>query len=401
MAVTDKEREQEREKDRERRKKNKIGYMIISVIISVIIWGMVAYTTDPDVSKTIHDVKIRLVGEEALKEKGLIVTGTDDMPDLAVKISGKRSDMAYAIDNVVVELDVSELDGTGEYELEGSVILPNSRINLERIKFDTVPVTVDEYKEKDIDIEIRQTGVLRNKLVRSESETKTVTISGSKTEIDNVAYGYATVDISKLSTDGEIRTNFVMTDDNGNLITKNETIGTETPDIVIKNTIYDAVELPVEPELAGNAASEYILNKEETSVDPSRVTIGVKPGSSFGSVKAEITGAQSGEYQLKEEDGMYIPDNVKTVNAEPSVYSSTGFSTEIGVEVRNLAEGLHAEGAPAVTAYFYGSEAEAGNIRAYVDASGLSEGTYNLPVTFECGSLHIEDEYSVEIIISR
>ena len=399
MAVTDKERENE--KDRERRKKNKLGYMIISVIISIIIWGMVAYMTDPDVSKTIHDVNVRLVGEEALKEKGLIVTGTEDIPDLAVKISGKRSDMAYAIDNVVVELDVSEIDGTGEYELEGSVVLPNSRISLERIKFDSVPVTVDEYKEKEINIEIRQTGIIRGKLVRSESDTKTVTISGAGEEIDSVACGYATVDVSKLDGDREIRTNFVMADNNGDLITKNETLRTETPDIVIMNTVYDATELPVEAELIGDAVSGYILNKEETRIDPQRVTVGVLPGNSFSAVKAEVTGTQSGEYSLKEEEGMYIPENIKKVNVEPSVYSSTGFSAEVGVEIMDIGEGLHVEGAPSVTAYFHGSESEAGNIRAYAYASGLAEGSHTLPVTFECGSLHIEGEYNVEIVISR
>lgn len=391
----------ERETEKERRKKNKMGYMIISVIISMIIWGMVAYTTDPDVSKTLHNVTVRFVGEDTLKARGLIVTGADELPDLSVKISGKRSDMVYAIDNVVVEFDVSGIETTGVYELEGAVVLPNSRINLERIRFDTVPITIDEYEEKDISIEIRQMGVLRNKLVKSESETKSVTISGAKSEVDNVASGYASVDISKLDGDREIRTNFVMLDHDDNLISRNETIETETPDIVIENTVYDTAELKVEPILSDSLDEMYVLDSENTLVTPETLTVGVRPGSSFGSVKAVITGTGAGDYEVMEEDGMYIPDNISKVYIDPKMYSRTLFTRSVEVTALNLADGLFVTGSPSVDATFYGDETKADTISAQVDAAGLAEGTYVLPIHFEGEGILPDGEYSAEIVITR
>lgn len=396
--VKDPEREKEREKDK--RKKNKMGYMIIALIISVFIWGMVSYTTDPDVSKTLHDVPVRVVGEDTLKERGLIVTGTDDIPDLSVKISGKRSDMIYAIDNVVIEIDVSDITSTGDYELEGSVVLPNSRINLERIRFDRVPITVSEYEEKEISISIRQTGTLKNKLVRSESDMKTVLISGSKEEVEKVAGGYAAVDLTKIQESGEQRASFVLTDSDGNLISRNETIETETPEIIIENTVYDSAELRVEPVLSDTLSGLYMLDAENTTADPQTVTVGLLEGYSYESVKAVITERAAGEYRLTEEKGMYIPDESAYVYVAPKTYSLAGVELSLPVTVRGLGTGLMVEGAPMVDASFYGDAAGAEGLTAYVDASGLTAGTYGLPVSFEGGELYPRGEYTAEVTIA-
>lgn len=397
------EAEKDREKDKERQKKNKIGYMILSIIISIIIWIMVAYMTDPDVTKTLHNVNVRFVGEEMLIDKGLIVTDANELPDLSVKISGKRSDMIYAIDNVIIEVDVSDIDSEGEYELEGTVILPNSRINLERVRFDTVPVVVGEYAEKNINIEIRQTGTLKGKLVKSESEMKSVKITGAKDEIDSVASGYAVVDISKLEESQSLRTNFVLVDNAGNLISKNETISTETPDIVIENTVYEAVELPVKAELSDELQGRYTLDEENTKIEPERVTVGVLPGESYSDVKTIVKDTDSEEHDcdLQQEDGMYIPDNVKKVKVKASVIGTEVFTSSLSVEVLNIPEGLHVDGAPGITAQFKGIREYADEIKAYADANGLSEGTYTLPVTFSGRGVKAEGTYNVEIVLKR
>lgn len=397
------EAEKDREKDKERQKKNKIGYMILSIIISIIIWIMVAYMTDPDVTKTLHNVNVRFVGEEMLIDKGLIVTDANELPDLSVKISGKRSDMIYAIDNVIIEVDVSDIDSEGEYELEGTVILPNSRINLERVRFDTVPVVVGKYAEKDINIEIRQTGTLKGKLVKSESEMKTVKITGAKDEIESVASGYAVVDISKLEESQSLRTNFVLVDNAGNLISKNETISTETPDIVIENTVYEAVELPVKAELSEELQGLYTIDEENTKIEPERVTVGVLPGESYSDVKTIVKDTDSEEHDcdLQEEEGMYIPDNIKKVKVKASVIGSEAFTSSLSVDVLNIPEGLHVDGAPGITAQFKGIREYANEIKAYADANGLSEGTYTLPVTFSGRGVKAEGTYSVEIVLKR
>lgn len=387
----------------EKRRKNRVGYMIFSVIAAIVVWVMVAYMTDPDVTKTLHSLKVRFVGEDLLRERGYIVTDIDKMPDLSVKVSGKRSDMLDALDNIVVEVDVSDIDSTGEYDLEGTVVLANSRIYLEKIKFSSVPVSIDEYEEKDIPIEIKQTGTIKNKIVKSESSTKKVRISGAKSEVDNVSAGTATVDLEKVTESGEMRVNFVMIDSSGGLINKNETIETETPNITVQNTVYDIAELPVRAELGESLKNNYFIDEEKTTVDPQKLTVGVLPGTSFECVRVVINSVTEGEveYMAVQEDGMYIPENERKVKINASIYSTTQHTKTLNIETRGLGEGLSVTGELTINAAFYGSEENIASVRAYVDVSGLSEGVYTLPVSFEGEGVQAVSDYTAEITIVK
>ncbi len=385
----------------EKRRKNRVGYMIFSVIAAIVVWIMVAYMTDPDVSKTLHGLKVRFVGEELLRDRGYIVTNIDELPDLSVKVSGKRSDMLDAIDNIVVEVDVSEIDDTGEYELEGTVVLANSKIYLEKIKFSSVPVMIDEYEEKDIPIEIKQTGAVKNKIVKSESNTKTVRITGAKSEVDKVSAGTVTVDLEKVKETGEMRLNFVMVDTAGNLIGKNETIETATPNIVVKNTVYDVAELPVKAELGDELKDKFVLDEEKTQITPSVLTVGVLPDTSFEEVRVVINSISENEaeYMAVQEEGMYIPENERKVTVKADIYSSEQFTKSIGISVLNLGDGLSVTGELMLNATFYGESS--GDITAYVDASGLSEGVYELPVYFKAAAAYPAEDYTAEITIVK
>lgn len=385
----------------EKRRKNRVGYMIFSVIAAIVVWVMVAYMTDPDVSKTLHGLNVRFVGEDLLRDRGYIVTNIDELPDLSVKVSGKRSDMLDAIDNIVVEVDVSNIDSIGEYDLEGTVVLANSRIYLEKIKFSSVPVTIDEYEEKDIPIEVKQIGTIKNKMVKSESSTKTVRISGAKGEVDKVAAGTATVDLEKVKETGEMRLNFVMVDSGGALIGKNETIETATPNIIVKNTVYDVAELPIKAELGDSLKDKYILDEEKTEITPSVLTVGVLPETSFENVKVIINSVSENEaeYMAVQEEGMYIPENERKVTVKAEIYSSEQFSKSVNISVLNLGEGLKATGELMLNAEFYGTDSD--DITACVDASGLSAGVYELPVSFKGGDVCPVGEYTAEIIIIK
>ena len=98
---------------------------------------------------------------------------------------------------------------------------------------------------------------------------------------------------------------------------------------------------------------------------------------------------------------MYIPDNVKKVKVKASVIGNETFTSSLPVEVLNIQDGLHVEGAPGITAQFKGIKEYSNEIHAYADASGLSEGAYTLPVTFTGKGMKAEGTYSVEIVLKR
>ena len=180
------------------KKKNRLWYMILSVIIAILAWVLVTYTTDPDITKTITASRIDIVGEDVLLKNGYVVTNMSDLPRLTIKMRGKRSDLIKALDNATVVVDVSQITKEGEFEIETSAKLPVSRITVERISQDVLPIKVEKIKAKEIPVRIVQVGELPGMLVKSEPESKTVTLKGAAAELDMIDAVEAIVDISTM-----------------------------------------------------------------------------------------------------------------------------------------------------------------------------------------------------------
>ncbi|MGN0163632.1 MAG: YbbR-like domain-containing protein [Candidatus Ornithomonoglobus sp.] len=294
-------------------------YMIASLIIAIIIWSLVTFTTDTEIAKTIHDVNVSYVGEQALKERGFVVTGVREDIDLWVKISGRRGDLIGAIDRVRVELDLSAVAEAGETEIEGTVKTSNSQVDVIKKSFTYVPVIIEEYVTKEIPIEVKQIGSFKNNPVISEPQYHTIEISGAKSEIDRVDTGCVTVDLSKLTDSGETVSGVVLMDSDGEVITDAVTIEGPTADMTVSNVVCKYEELEIRPVLGEGIYNMAALDEENTETDPETVKVWVMPGYSFSDVKAVINEYTTEEIscELVQEDGMYIPDSDKYVKIRP------------------------------------------------------------------------------------
>lgn len=299
----------------EKKKKNRLGYMILSVIIAIIAWSVVTYTTDPDITKTFAGIRVDITGEDVLAENGYVVINRDDIPKVSVKMRGKRSDLIKAIDRARVVIDVSSVDETGDFEIEGTVKLPNSRITVEKVSMQTIPVSVAELETKDVPVRITQTGELSGKLVKSTPQKDTVAIKGAKSELDQIVAAEVTVDVSTVTDDitAELGYSLVLADGIERemlttlLITENV--------ITVNNTIYDAKEVPVR--VLVKEQTEYTLN-EETKVEPETVKVGIGEDARIEYITVTIEeNAPEGEYKTDKTDGVYIPDYSRTVTVKP------------------------------------------------------------------------------------
>ena len=87
----------------------KLKTVILSVFLAVIVWFMVIYVNDPDITTTVSDLNVRFVGEMSLRDKKLAVTGKDKIPELSVVVTGKRSDLMNFMDDIYVQVDVSDI----------------------------------------------------------------------------------------------------------------------------------------------------------------------------------------------------------------------------------------------------------------------------------------------------
>lgn len=300
----------------EKKKKNRLRYMISSVIIAIIAWSVVTYATDPDITKRINGIRIELTGEDLLAERGFVITNRDEIPKTSVTMRGKRSDLIKAIDTAKLVVDVSQITKTGDFSVEGNVKLPSSRITVERVSLQNVAVSVAKLQTREIPVRITQTGELEGKLVKSEAETQTVLVKGSAEELDMIDAAEVVVDVSTVEDSKSISLGYSLMLKDGVDRDALSTIKMSDNVVSVKNTVYDAKEVPVR--VVVRNSQSILLNAEETIVEPEKITVGVKDGVSVNEITVTIDeNAPEGEYKVDKPDNVYIPPHSKSVTIEP------------------------------------------------------------------------------------
>lgn len=384
--------------------KKKVQTIALSILLSVIVWFMVTSLADPDITTTVSNLDVRFVGEMALREKALAVTGRNNVPQLSVVVTGKRSDLMNNMDNIYVQVDLGDIDSTGDYNLAGTISVPTTRIKVEKEKYGDIPIKIEPLISKEIDVTVKQTGTLKNKLVKSVVNNPKVMIMGAESEMDKVEGAVATVDISALAEDNTEKVSYLLTDKSGALIDENETLESVRSNVEVSNTIYDAKTLPVEPMLTAELDKEYILKADKSSVAPASVVVGVNGENNDDKVIARIDRINEdgeGEYSLETSNGMYIPPESQKVKIKPEIVKKSVVQLELEVRAENVPEGCSAKIDGLLTAMVWGEEGQVNNenVKATVDASGLSKGVHTLPVKLSGENAGFEGSYTINITI--
>lgn len=358
--------------------------IVTSIICAVAIWLMVVYINDPSITITLNDVDIRFSGEMALKEKGFVITGKSELPSISVSISGRRSDLIDYMDSVYIRVTVDSANETGEHEFATSVELPTTRLTLESGGSTTVTLNVEQLERKSIQILTRQTGSNKDFLVDSQIADDYVEISGAKSEIDNVAYGIASIDISSIAAASEGDYSYTMYDKNNAVIDSNETIEAQQATVHVKNTPYTKMSLPVIPELSSELADEYLIDTSRTVCTPSIVEVGVSPeftGVGVGAVIDKVTDAET-EFYLNSVTGLYIPYENSTVKITPVLARKQTKTLRVKVTAINVPEGMTADFAQETDVTLVCAEdVDADDVTAQIDLSGLDKGSHYVPVS--------------------
>ena len=377
---------------------------IIAIILATALCIFVNYITNPDITTTFSGLKVHFMGEEKLREKGLVITGREDIPPSSVVVSGKRKDLVESMERVALEVDVSDITEEGSYSLTGTISLPTTKVVIEKEKYSAIPIKVEKLSEKEIPIKIRQTGTNKDKFVKSVPEKDTVIITGSQSELEHVSCGVADVDISKIGADITMPVKYILLDDSGSYIEKNETLESYTAEIFVKNTVYNVKRLPVKLKLTDEMEKKYVLNEEKSSVSVSNIDVGVRQGNNDEYVTVNIDRPESSasEYEIEQTSGMYIPDGYKKVKVRPDLTEKVKKSIELTPSARNLSDGLTAK-INNVNIEVTGTEDKlnADNIKAFVNLDGMSEGEKRVKLEIEGDGVSAENLPEITVIISK
>ncbi len=357
--------------------------IILSVVCSIIIWLMIVYINDPSITITLNDVDVRFSGEVALKDQGFVLTGKNELPSMSVSVSGKRSDLMDYMDNVYINVNIEEVTAPGEHAFSTDVELPTSKLTLEKGGPAEVTLNVEPLVKKSIQILTKQTGSNKNYLVKSEISDDYVEISGAKSEVADVAYGIAIVDISSVEAPSEGEYAYAMYNKENIAIEKNETLEAQKAAVHVKNTPYMKISLPVIPELSADLAKEYVIDTSKTICTPSIVEVGINSefnGSGVGAVIDKLTDTET-EFYLNSVAGLYIPYERTAVKIKPVLLKKQTKTLHVKIHAVNVPSGMTADFVQELDVTLDCAEnVTAENVTAEIDLTDLDKGTHHVPV---------------------
>ncbi len=257
--------------------------LIISLVISFVLWMWVAIEKSPETQRVITGVPVQINLENSVPEQlGLHVFGNSEFT-IDVTVKGKKYvTSSLKADDIEVTANTNYVDGSGIKTLQLKVSPKDSDSDYVISSYSTnyIEVYFDTYKEVELPIEGKIESSL-SKIVPDDCivgdtvlSKNTVLISGPATEVNKIVSINANITIDKIL---EKTTTFdptfkIITNDSSVL----EYVKMETAenDITVTVPVLKEVTLPTVVEFR-NAPSYFINNPLSYSIYPSKVRVAV------------------------------------------------------------------------------------------------------------------------------
>ena len=361
--------------------------------------------------------------EVIYNEEAYVVEGIPETADIV--LMGRSSDLYLAtqLTNHKLSLDLSKL-GPGTHKVS---LKYNNPINSLDYKIDPSTLTIVMYSKisstKPLTTDILNSDKLADTLVISDIklDRTEVTIKSYKEKVDLVASVKALIDIDAIdaTTAGDYvieNVKLMAYDENGQEIKDVEVVpGNITATVTIKNPSKKVPikVVPIGDVSSGSAIAEIISTVKEVTVygDES-----ILEGLNYIEVPINVGGLKDDKKFIeninKPVGVRSLSENVAEITVKLEKETSKDFQ-DVLLEFENLASGLTASAASEndvkVNVTVKGSSnllenLNASDIKAYVDLSGLSEGTHSVPVTVTGSDLkltYISKTQRVNIIIGK
>lgn len=175
-------------------------YVVLSVLMSVLLWGFVINELNPDQRKTIYNIPITFTGTDVLETRHLIISeGVDQSMNLAV--SAKLDVLSkLSRENITIKVDVSKITAPGEYRLLTQTTYPpnvqSGNVAIESDLADLyISVSIAKSEAKVIPVKAEFVGSVEEgyQLGDISVTPASISISGQQELVDEVVYAKVTL----------------------------------------------------------------------------------------------------------------------------------------------------------------------------------------------------------------
>lgn len=253
--------------------------IILSILVAFAIWLYADSIDNTPKIVRVNNVPVEFVGEDALMERGLLVTsGMDITVDLELSSSNRTvvNNLERGKNDIRLQVDLSRITNTGPNTLEWDILYPDSvnptSVTLNYASSYYVNLTVAELSTQSVSIRGKFIGTPADGYVVGEMtfDHDSITISGEQLAVANISHALVTVDVSGATESFSTVAEFQLIDFNGNVI-EDSTFRTSIESVEVHVPILMIKELPLEIDFIESPGSTQA--DVDVDIDPSVITV--------------------------------------------------------------------------------------------------------------------------------
>ena len=398
--------------------RNKFTSIALSLMVAFGLWMYVITTVSPGYEDTFYNVNVVQEGMALLEERNLVLT-YQSASRVAISASGNRTDVnKLDSGNITVKLDLSRVYEPGtmiplQYSVTYPGDVPNGAVTTTRKNPDTIYVTVEERREKQVPVEIVWVGATAEGFMSDRTNAvldyNEVTVIGPASVADLIEKAVIEVDLTGRRESIEENYRYTLCDANGDPVDA-EMIKTNVEQIHLSMSIRRIRELKLELHVTYGGGADQSNTTVTLSTEAIQVSGSEAALENLGDTLV-LGRLNLANIIDKPADKNKIPNTMENKNIPFSIRLPEGIHNESGITeitatvtfsgldmkmisipedritLNNLPEGLSAELlAQNLNVYFRGPDLaslEEAAIYAVVDLTGAVAGeSMTVPVTF-------------------
>ena len=250
---------------------NNFSMKIISLILAILFWLVIASIEDPETTKN-FTIPVTKINEELVRESDKtyeVISGNT----VAITVRARQSILSdMTSEDFKAVADFANLSFTGAIPIEVSVLHNSSNVEITKGANTMMQVSIEELASVDKVVSTKAEGsVITGKALGTVTvEPNMIRMEGAKTTIERISSVYAVVNVSGISEDTSYVVEPVVYDSNGDVIdTTDITFSVDTLNVNV--TLLDTKTVPVEWNIDVTAAAGYGIESKDYT--PSEVQI--------------------------------------------------------------------------------------------------------------------------------
>lgn len=255
--------------------KSKFATLVLSAIIAFGLWLYVVTVVSPESSASYYDIPVVFDGISQLSDRDLMIT-SDTNVRVNLQLSGNRTDLVKLDKtNITILADLSQIREEGEHKVKCDIFFPSNAGVIEVLERDPAYITVrvSERVHKEVPVQVTYIGSVPDNfsadIQNAVLDHKSVSISGPKEVVDQIAKALITVDLTQ-QMDNIVQTcRHTLCDSDGQPVEDVSAVTVNTSDIRVTVRVYQMKEVPLVIYVENGGG----ITQEMVTITPNRTSI--------------------------------------------------------------------------------------------------------------------------------